>query len=1127
MGTQFILQSSINFPVALWIEPPPYPFASQGCAAGPFNIYMYKEDNENHTINLYAQGSDSIPYQEPQNKWSHLNPQWMFTDLSGNVITNLTMVSAITTTYNSTTGYLASSQFYYIDDMPSHFCGTRMLWAVADFSQYPVYSDLSDAPQRVPGYANSKVYALAPYIINDMEPSSFNITRDGVNPMFNYYWKNTNIPHVISVIGTSQNGCSGVLKHIPTSNIMGLSAGSIVRDISAISDAYLTWTPDLSNAYLSAYDEHGFVVGGYVRSSVKSNLSGDSVNIYASGMVIYDNIPDQYPYLWISNPDNNTINRIYAPCIPDEWVTHEGTPELFELGQDVIDVSYLQVSSLTDVMSLTGFNGVYGIAIDGEHKEVWCADGESDKVYKFDANGVLLSSLNFGENNTYGYGITGGCTPAGIAIDGLSGAWVTFFDSTSVIRIDMVTGNITDIISLNEESAMGWYLSGDIANFTPVLLVNLSYPLIDADTTEYFAHPADANAYMSYTTDYDDQYVLWNGWQYLQLSNQPLDPLTGGYFTNPAAIPGQQTAYLYRAPVPSISSEYISDPIFKPILAETDYDNNVWITYNNTLCSMLVKYDITVSAIVSTITLPTCSNPMDIHMTRDNDVWVSLTYQAGPPYTRGDVNKYSGIDSHLISSISAFNPNYIALDNSNSLWFTQSGNVLTKVTTAYEIYNWNVGSLPISGINIPGDDGTLIYENILGGVCCDIYDKIWVINSLENTLYTVISGNLTHALEIYPIHSYGWYNDTGTVYNIEHDNLYSAQAFGDWSGSKWIKKYGITEPITKTINISGFSNEFDIYDFGGYDIRRFNESWDASNVIKGFARSSHIRDNYNFWDVYMRALWGDKSTAQGESFGRELYERISNFVANHSDINTCNIAQLYSMAQHTDVPMDDYGMKLPPELKRIMDIGSINQQYLWGARCKCSSNINNNYVEYLSGTEIVVAESYCPECGHYHAGNKGTIFSPLNYIVTAYTPFIIEERSSNKNRYNLIIPPASCQNISVSSVIGDICNTTLSAQTLCVTSYPLSSYYHIVLPDVIEFGPSAIEDDFNEIITYYCFYNYIPMGCNKQIAGVINWDDEYTSLKETASSVDEWYGEGQLLERMISYTLYKGLGLIE
>jgi len=125
------------------------------------------------------------------------------------------MTSAFTTTYNGTTGYLASSQFYYIDDLPSQFCGTRMLWAVADFSQYPVYSDLSDAPQGVPGYANSKVYALAPYLINDIEPDSFAITRDGKNSMFNYYWKDANIPHIVSVMGTSQTGCSAILKNIP------------------------------------------------------------------------------------------------------------------------------------------------------------------------------------------------------------------------------------------------------------------------------------------------------------------------------------------------------------------------------------------------------------------------------------------------------------------------------------------------------------------------------------------------------------------------------------------------------------------------------------------------------------------------------------------------------------------------------------------------------------------------------------------------------------------------------------------------------------------------------------------------------------------------------------------------
>ena len=44
---------------------------------------------------------------------------------------------------------------------------------------------------------------------------------------------------------------------------------------------------------------------------------------------------------------------------------------------------------------------------------------------------------------------------------------------------------------------------------------------------------------------------------------------------------------------------------------------------------------------------------------------------------------------------------------------------------------------------------------------------------------------------------------------------------------------------------------------------------------------------------------------------------------------------------------------------------------------------------------------------------------------------------------------------------------------------------------------------------------------------MINWDDKNTTLNENNSGINDWYGSGQAIEKMINYTLHKGLGLIE
>ncbi len=987
MTTQFILQSAVDFPVAMWMDKPTSSY--QGCTAGTFKLYLYTEDIGPHWVSLYSAGSYSMPWQEPQNKWSHLNPEWQFTDLSGNNINGLTLADKTITTFNGTTGYMASAEFYYKDDLP----GTVVLWAVAAFSHYPVQKDNTLNSQSVSGYANSQIVAAEAYNIQSLTPSALRVSRDGINNMTNFYWVSTPIPYVVSVVGIA-GPYSATMKNIPPTNEIGAAYGSIVRSATNISDQNLIWSPSNGSAYLSALDDKNFPIAGYLKGDVTSKEVMSSVQIVAHGNISYGDLSS--PYLWISNPENNSFNRIFAPHINDSLVSISAS-FVYGMTETVFDTSFLQVTAATTDMALTGFHGIYGVAVDG-NKNVWCTDIESDKVYMFNTNGVLLSTFNFGDNNTYTFGVTGGCMPAGIAIDGVSGVWITLFGAASVVCLDQYTGCIKQII-----------------NF-------------DLGSTPY------------------------------------------------------------------------ADPLIMPILTEPDIDNNIWITFNSTLCGSLMKYSPSAQNILTTINFPTCANPMGIVTTMAGDVWVGLANHAGPPYGMSMVNKYQGDSPYaLLSSIPARNPSYFAMDAQESLWFAQSGNTVTRVTSAGIITDWTVGS-PVPSGYISTPEG-IFFESAIEGICCDRFNRIYIINSIDNSLYTIINDRVYLGCRITPVNRLAWYNDRGYIYTESNTNNKSAQAFGDWSGNRWARKYS-TEVITN-VGLSGVSSPFDVYDFNGYNIRRYNESWDAVNQIRSFARTPQIADNTVLWDQYMTAVWGDAASPQGASFGREAYEKIANFVPNTADINTCNINQLYSLAQCTDVSMDNFGFTMPPELRRIMDICSVNQQQLWGARCKCHQNITNSFVTYTSAQQRVITDYLCEYCGHMHPGNRGSAFNATNYVVTAFTPFVTEDKISNE--YQLIIPPLSGGSISV---------------------YPLSSYYHIVLPPGYGYGTLPTVYGFHEAIAYFNFYSYVDLLCEQQIAGVINWDDPYTTLNENASSLTEWYGSGQTLERIINYTLYKGLGLI-
>jgi hypothetical protein len=62
--------------------------------------------------------------------------------------------------------------------------------------------------------------------------------------------------------------------------------------------------------------------------------------------------------------------------------------------------------------------------------------------------------------------------------------------------------------------------------------------------------------------------------------------------------------------------------------------------------------------------------------------------------------------------------------------------------------------------------------------------------------------------------------------------------------------------------------------------------------------------------------------------------------------------------------------------------------------------------------------------------------------------------------------------------------------------------------------------------SYYEFYEFNPSFDLKQIEGIIDWSNPQTTLNETLSTRDNWFGDSQLVEIGLSYQLYKGLNLI-
>lgn len=204
-----------------------------------FTINLSSLDKFN-TVYLYSSGSNSVPYVEDRNFWSHLNPEWKFTDSNDKPISEITLEGTPQYFNNMLIGYICSSAVSYTDDLPGH---TNLF-----FTQIIKNQDLQ---------INSRIYSSLYYAISSLVPDKLLITSDGITPINEIQWADLNNPYLISVY--SSDGCKNIVH-----NASGyFTSVKITSECNGI-DAQL-YTVPTSSIVLTDID--CFPIGGYLRTS--------------------------------------------------------------------------------------------------------------------------------------------------------------------------------------------------------------------------------------------------------------------------------------------------------------------------------------------------------------------------------------------------------------------------------------------------------------------------------------------------------------------------------------------------------------------------------------------------------------------------------------------------------------------------------------------------------------------------------------------------------------------------------------------------------------------------------------------------------------------------------------------
>lgn len=224
-----------------------------------------------------------------------------------------------------------------------------------------------------------------------------------------------------------------------------------------------------------------------------------------------------------------------------------------------------------------------------------------------------------------------------------------------------------------------------------------------------------------------------------------------------------------------------------------------------------------------------------------------------------------------------------------------------------------------------------------------------------------------------------------------------------------------------TINVEGFpaagqaalsgSYTFTVYPSAGNYKYKVNEvEFDMSETLKSYRFQDFLNDYDQLFDGVIGTIVGVASSSP-TTYGKTIYEKISNFVLNRSDVDTCNIDALQKFYEILNEEASFRVDTAPPELQRLIDLYSIRLKRLTGDNEKFGRSFE---------TFFTSNSAYGKNVDFANEINVST------YTVSANTNFVAVQKFNNEN---ILIQPQK--------IAGAHTYPTSGA---AVSTYPLSAY---------------------------------------------------------------------------------------
>ena len=272
------------------------------------------------------------------------------------------------------------------------------------------------------------------------------------------------------------------------------------------------------------------------------------------------------------------------------------------------------------------------------------------------------------------------------------------------------------------------------------------------------------------------------------------------------------------------------------------------------------------------------------------------------------------------------------------------------------------------------------------------------------------------------------------------------------------------------------------------DLYKVNENFDYAETLKSYRFQSFLNDYDELFDGVIGSIVGTLSS-RPTTYGKTIFEKISNFVINNSDIDLCSMSNLNKFYSLINEEANFITTTAPPDLQRLFDLLSIRLKRFTGE----DEKFDTSFDSFFSSNSAYAVNV-----------DLNNPIDSTTYTVTAGTNFVARQKFNDE--YILIEPM-------------NVPTTTIGSGT--TSQYPLSSF-NLSANWGWPLDTSVTGTDLSII---YDFYPYISNYSNTRKNNVTDYDNANSTLRTSVSTLSSWKNTYGIAYRNIDKQIREGLQL--